>query len=145
MVLGSTTLLELLTPFRWIFVTNCIKGRSFRYLGPHSISRVYIWFSKILPGGPIIIHVHLVSVLSLLFSTSQLTVPSLTTFWPSLSSSNARNHKGLLLPSPQWLPSCITVAQRPIPIYLKTDLMSPKDSHLHMRWFQISSTLLLLL
>lgn len=45
MALGSTTPLELLTPFILIFVTNLTKGGASGYLGPHSILRLYIRFS----------------------------------------------------------------------------------------------------
>ena len=45
MALGSTTPLELLTPFILIFVTNLTKGGASGYLGPHSILRLYIQFS----------------------------------------------------------------------------------------------------
>lgn len=42
MALGSTTPLELLTPFILIFVTNLTKGGASGYLGPHSILRLHI-------------------------------------------------------------------------------------------------------
>ena len=46
MALGSTTPLELLTPFILIFVTNLIKrGGASGYLGTHSSLSLYIRFS----------------------------------------------------------------------------------------------------
>ena len=46
MALGSTTPLELLTPFILIFVTNLTKrGGASGYLGTHSILSLYIRFS----------------------------------------------------------------------------------------------------
>lgn len=49
-------------------------------------------------GGPIIIPVHLVSVMSSSSSRPQLTVPSPTPFWPSSSSSNSRKLRGTFTP-----------------------------------------------
>ena len=45
MALGSTTPLELLTPFNLIFLTNLTKGVASGYLGPHSILTLYVQFS----------------------------------------------------------------------------------------------------
>lgn len=49
-------------------------------------------------GGPIIMPVHLVSVISSSSSRPQLTVPSPTPFWPSSSSSNSRKLRGTFTP-----------------------------------------------
>ena len=49
-------------------------------------------------GGPMIMPVHLVSVMSSSSSRPQLTVPSPTPFCPSSSSSNKRKLRGTLTP-----------------------------------------------
>lgn len=76
MALGSTTPLKLLTPSILIFVTNLTKGHASRHLGPHPSSRLYIQFSQIVLGGPVITPVHLVSVMCRSFSRPQLTAIS---------------------------------------------------------------------
>lgn len=98
--LGSTTPFELLTPLIFTLVTNLTDGGASGYLGPHSILRLYIRFSYIVRGGPIIMPVHLVSVMSSSSSRPQLTVPSPTPFWPSSSSSNSRKFRGTFTPEP---------------------------------------------
>ena len=61
---------------------------------------LYIRFSSIVRGGPIIMPVHLVSVMSLSSSRPQPTVSSPTPLWPSSSSSNSQKSRGTFTPEP---------------------------------------------
>ena len=98
--LGSTTPFELLTQLILTLVANHTDGGASGCLGPHSILRLYIRISYIVRGGPIIMPVHLVSVMSPSSSRPKLTVLSPTPFWPSFSSSSSQKFRGTFTDQP---------------------------------------------
>jgi hypothetical protein len=112
---------QLTTPF-WLFIQlilifdiNFNVGGSSGYRLPHSIFNEYILFSygvweeetieeleiedgnnrsRLTRGGPMIIPVQWVNVMSSSFSRPQEIVPSPTPFWPASSSSSKRKFRG---------------------------------------------------
>lgn len=84
----------LLMQFILILDINLAEGASSGYLWPHSIFKEYILFSYGVRGGPMIIPVQCVNVMSSSFSKPQLIVPSPTPFCPCSNSSNSLKFRG---------------------------------------------------
>lgn len=83
-----------LMQFILILEMNFTTGESSGYFCPHSILTEYILFSYGVRGGPIIMPIQWVRVMSSSFSRPQLMVPSPTPFWPASSSSSRRKFRG---------------------------------------------------
>lgn len=67
---------------------------SYKYFHLYNIFFIYINIKYLTLGGPIIIPVQCVRVMSSSFSRPQLIVPSPTPFWPCSSSSKRRKFRG---------------------------------------------------
>uniref|UniRef100_A0A1L8E6G4 Uncharacterized protein n=1 Tax=Haematobia irritans TaxID=7368 RepID=A0A1L8E6G4_HAEIR len=80
------------------FVKNFIVGGSSGYRSPQSIFNEYILFSYGVRGGPIIMPIQYVRVMSSSFSRPQDMVPSPTPFWPWSNSSSKRKFLGTTTP-----------------------------------------------
>lgn len=83
-----------LMQFILILEMNFTTGASSGYFCPHSTLTEYILFSYGVRGGPIIMPIQWVRVMSSSFSRPQLMVPSPTPFCPASSSSSRRKFRG---------------------------------------------------